>query len=84
MEQDPFSTAFDRLLQAWRRHQDASRAVDDLGELSAARIELDEARAAVAAVRPPLPWRPPHPHFDDRAAADHWAHRAHMTTGGLA
>ncbi|MEM9466919.1 MAG: hypothetical protein AAGA90_16220 [Actinomycetota bacterium] len=74
MDLDRFHAAFDRLLVAWRRHQDASRDVADLPELSRARIELEAARAAVVAARPPLPPPVVHPRPDDDSAS--WRDRA--------
>ena len=75
MISDRFDRAFARLLAAWTRHQDASRAVADVHELAAARIELEDARAEVAAARPPLP-APPVPRPTDEDEAAYWRRKA--------
>ncbi len=47
-----FNQSFDRLLTAWRQHEDARSAGASIAELAAARWDLDSARYEAASSRP--------------------------------
>ena len=44
---DQMNAAFQQLLEAWKRRDDARRTHADIRELAQARYELDQARAAM-------------------------------------
>lgn len=44
---DQMNAAFEQLLEAWKRRDDARRADADIPELARARRDLDHARAAM-------------------------------------
>lgn len=46
-----FEELFEYLVCAWARYQEASRRVDDVGELARRRFDLETARSAIARER---------------------------------
>lgn len=50
-----FSRAFERLVRAFKRHQDVDRDPDNFPAIGDARAELDDARAEARATRPDAP-----------------------------
>ena len=50
-----FARAFDRLLRAFKRHEDVDRDPDNFPEIGDVRAELDDARSEVRATRPTPP-----------------------------